>query len=140
MRKNIIGKFIDCVFEWWKNNEKLAVKLKFFLWTVNDIKEKRYKNKKITMLNFDNTPVTVLNSNRGIVMHYSIKFDNLDIYHIYDGIFSLNCKKIACLHIFWFFYFSIYLLFSMAQKENKKCRAKKDSLVLRLELTLSLSL
>lgn len=52
------------------------------------------------MLNFDNTPVTVLNSNRGIVMHYSIKFDNLDIYHIYDGIFSLNCKKIACLHIF----------------------------------------
>lgn len=53
------------------------------------------------MLNFDNTPVTVLNSNRGIVMRYSIKFDNLDIYHIYDGIFSLNCKKkTACLHIF----------------------------------------
>lgn len=46
------------------------------------------------MLNFDNTPVTVLNSNRGIIMRYSIKFDNLDIYHIYhiyDGIFSFNC-------------------------------------------------
>lgn len=53
------------------------------------------------MLNFDNTPVTVLNSNRGVIMRYSIKFDNLDIYYIYMmEYFLLTVFKKSCLHIF----------------------------------------
>lgn len=93
------------------------------------------------MLNFDNTPVIVLNSNRGIVMRYSIKFDNLDIYHIYDGIFSLNCKKKQLVYTFFDSFTSQFIYYLVWHKRKiKKCRAKKDSLVLRLELTLSLSL